>query len=51
MNDQHIVNTGAGIFGAFITFAFGYWSEALLMAVDIISGVSASIRKGSGFFR
>ena len=53
MNGQHIVNAGAGLFGAFITFAFGYWSEALtflfvLIVADVISGVSASIREGSG---
>ncbi|WP_391571927.1 holin family protein [Cohnella sp.] len=53
MNGQHIVNTGAGIFGAFITFAFGHWTESLtfllvLFVADIISGVYASIREGRG---
>jgi len=53
MNGQHIVNTGAGIFGAFITFAFGHWTEALtfllvLVVADVISGVTASIREGVG---
>jgi len=53
MNGQHIVNAGAGLLGAFITFAFGRWSEALtfllvLFAADIVSGIYASIREGRG---
>jgi toxin secretion/phage lysis holin len=53
VNGQTILNVGAGLLGAFITFAFGGWSEALtfllvLFAVDIASGVYASIREGSG---
>ncbi|MBJ6364132.1 holin family protein [Paenibacillus sp. GCM10012307] len=51
------VNSGTGVvaggIGAVIGFAFGGWSEALTflliaMAVDIISGVTASLKEGRG---
>ncbi|WP_342663517.1 phage holin family protein [Paenibacillus pinihumi] len=51
------VNPGTGVaaggIGAVIGFAFGGWSEALTflliaMAVDIISGVTASLKEGRG---
>lgn len=47
------VNASVGILGAIFTFAVGHWTEALTfllvaMAVDIISGVSASIKEGRG---
>ncbi|WP_239613962.1 phage holin family protein [Cohnella mopanensis] len=53
MNGQTIINAGAGLSGAFLTFAFGGWSEAMtfllvLFVVDIVSGVNASIREGRG---
>lgn len=53
MNGQSIINVSAGVVGAFITFAFGHWSEALtflltVIAIDIISGMYASVREGSG---
>jgi toxin secretion/phage lysis holin len=53
LNSQIAVTTGVGIAGAFITFAFGHWTEALtfllcVIGVDIISGVSASIKEGRG---
>lgn len=53
MSGQSILNASAGVFGAFITFAFGHWTEALtflitVIAVDIVTGISASFREGSG---
>lgn len=53
MNSQIAVNTGVGVAGAFITFAFGHWTEALTFllcafVVDIVSGVSASLKEGRG---
>ncbi|GGF88614.1 phage holin family protein [Paenibacillus abyssi] len=53
MNGQYIVNTGAGVVGAFIAFAFGGWHESLtflLIAIgaDIITGLSASVKEGRG---
>lgn len=53
MSGQIVVNACAGVFGAFVTFAFGHWTEALtflttVIAIDIISGISASLREGRG---
>ncbi|MCQ4363025.1 phage holin family protein [Mycobacterium gordonae] len=53
MNGQTIINASAGLFGAFLTFAFGGWTEALtflavLFVADIASGVYASVREGRG---
>lgn len=50
---QTTVNFGAGILGVAISYAFGQWTELLsffLLAVviDIATGVSASLREGSG---
>lgn len=47
------VSASVGILGAIFTFAAGHWTEALTfllvaMGVDIISGVSASIKEGRG---
>ncbi|GIQ63731.1 hypothetical protein PACILC2_22990 [Paenibacillus cisolokensis] len=43
----------AGIVGAFATFAFGHWTEALTfllfaIGVDVVTGVYASIKEGRG---
>jgi len=53
MNTQTLLNVGAGVIGAIITYAFGQWSELLsffLLAiiVDIITGVAASFKEGRG---
>lgn len=53
MNGQLILNGGAGVFGAFIGFAFGRWTEALTflllaIVIDIISGITASLKEGRG---
>ncbi|MCD9024301.1 phage holin family protein [Cohnella silvisoli] len=53
MNGQSIINVSAGLLGAFITFAFGHWTEAMtfllvVIAADIVSGISASIAEGTG---
>ncbi|WP_238162713.1 holin family protein [Cohnella sp. AR92] len=53
MNWQSIVNAGAGLLGAFITFAFGHWTESLtflltVIGIDIISGGYASVHEGRG---
>lgn len=50
---QTVINATAGGLGAFIAYAFGEWSELLsffLLAIvlDIITGVSASIKEGRG---
>jgi toxin secretion/phage lysis holin len=51
--NQTFVNVIAGSFGAAITYAFGTWTEllsffALAVAIDIVTGVSASIAEGRG---
>ncbi|THF78086.1 phage holin family protein [Cohnella fermenti] len=48
-----MINWITGLIGAFITFAFGHWTEPLtflltIIAIDIISGMYASMREGSG---
>lgn len=53
MNVQSVINASAGVFGAIITFAFGHWTEALsflltAIAIDVITGVYASLREGCG---
>lgn len=53
MNVQNIWSAGVGVLGAFLTFSFGHWTEAMtfllvLIAADVISGVSASIAEGTG---
>lgn len=51
--NQTIFNASAGALGAFITFAYGEWTELLtffliVIAADIATGVSASIKEGRG---
>ncbi|GGG81702.1 phage holin family protein [Paenibacillus radicis (ex Gao et al. 2016)] len=53
MNGQSILNGGAGIAGAFLSFAYGSWHESLTflliaISVDIITGLYASIKEGRG---
>jgi toxin secretion/phage lysis holin len=50
---QTTVNVGAGLLGASISYAFGGWSELLAffllaIVIDIITGVTASVKEGSG---
>lgn len=51
--EHRIVTFTFGAIGAFISFAFGGWTEAmtflfLAMAVDYFSGIAASIKEGKG---
>lgn len=51
--EHRTVTYSAGAIGAVITFAFGGWTEALillfvLMAADYVSGIAASIKEGKG---
>ncbi|MGU3469882.1 holin family protein [Paenibacillus sp. D51F] len=53
MNGQNVINTVAGIAAGLISYAFGSWSQelaflSLLIALDIVTGLTASVRKGSG---
>ncbi|MFC4103590.1 phage holin family protein [Paenibacillus xanthanilyticus] len=50
---QAELSTGAGLLGAFLSYAFGGWSEALaflllVIGIDVITGVSASLKEGAG---
>ncbi|UKS30140.1 phage holin family protein [Paenibacillus sp. HWE-109] len=50
---QTLFNTAAGLFGAFISYAYGGWTDLLgffllAMAIDYVTGVAASIREGTG---
>lgn len=50
---QSTINTGAGLLGVFLTYAFGGWSEALsflllVIGIDIVTGMFASTKEGSG---
>ncbi|MEI7027882.1 phage holin family protein [Paenibacillus sp. y28] len=51
--NQTIVNSLAGVFGAAFTYAFGAWNELfglllLVMAIDYISGLAASLKENKG---
>lgn len=53
MNGQTVLNGASGVLGAFIAFAFGGWHESLTflliaIGVDIITGMYASVKEGSG---
>lgn len=53
MDKQVLVNTGAGFIGAIVSYAYGGWSEALsflllVIAIDIVTGMYASIKEGHG---
>jgi toxin secretion/phage lysis holin len=53
MNAQTLINYFSGVLGAFITFSFGHWTESLtflltVVAIDIISGMYASLKEGHG---
>jgi len=50
---QASINATVGIVGAAVTYMFGGWSELvnvflLLIAVDYVTGVAASIKSGEG---
>lgn len=50
---QTIFNSFAGVFGAFISYAYGEWSDLLglfllAMAIDYITGIAASLKEGTG---
>jgi toxin secretion/phage lysis holin len=51
--NQTTFNVGTGALGAIITYAYGGWTEALSFlliatAIDIITGISASLHEGRG---
>lgn len=51
--NQFAINGGAAILGVSISYAFGGWTELLsffllAIVIDIITGVSASIKEGTG---
>lgn len=53
MNGQIAINTVLGAAAGLISYAFGSWSQelaflALLIALDIVTGLTASVREGSG---
>ncbi|MCR8645595.1 phage holin family protein [Paenibacillus sp. N1-5-1-14] len=51
--NQTVFNFASGFFGTVITYAFGTWNELLsffviAILIDIISGVTASMKEGKG---
>jgi toxin secretion/phage lysis holin len=51
--NQTYLNVSAGVAGAFVAYAFGEWSGLLsffllAIAIDIFTGIGASITEGSG---
>ncbi|WP_217562811.1 holin family protein [Paenibacillus sp. GbtcB18] len=51
--NQNFINAIAAAFGAFISYAYGGWSEALTfllfaMMADYLTGIAASLSEGKG---
>lgn len=51
--EQVIAFSAIGMFGGIVTYAFGAWSELLsffllVMAMDYVTGIVASLKEGSG---